>query len=102
MREIFCYYTLLRFMATFPNSPIVIAILSLSLGGVVASKLASNYQAGGPDTKWGDELGCHTRRAYVWGFWSRCSQFLSADRIDCHSKIQTPTRKIDARGTLVS
>ena len=28
-------------------------------------------------------MGCPTRRVYVWGFWSHCSQSLSADRIDC-------------------
>jgi hypothetical protein len=44
MDEFLCWYALLRFMAAFLNSPIVIAILSLSFGGVVASKLASIYQ----------------------------------------------------------
>ncbi len=34
----------------------------------------------------GDELGAHTA-AYVWGFWSRCSQGLSADRTSYANKL---------------
>ena len=38
------WYVLLRFVVAALNSPIVIAILSVSLGGLAASKLASRYQ----------------------------------------------------------
>src|SRR6202043_321094 len=34
------------------------------------------WWAGGPAAKTGEELGCHTRRGYVWGSWSCCFQFL--------------------------
>ncbi len=36
------------------------------------------------------------------GFWSCCFQFLSSHRIDRDGKIQPPTRKTDAWGTLAS
>ena len=38
-----------------------------------------SWGAGGPSVSWGDEVGCPTRRVYVWEFWSHCSQSLSAD-----------------------
>ena len=44
MNEILCWYWLLSLVAAILNSPIVIALLSLSFGGVVASMLASRYQ----------------------------------------------------------
>jgi hypothetical protein len=44
MDEILCSWNVLRVMVAVINSPIVIAILSVSLGGLAASTLASNYQ----------------------------------------------------------
>jgi hypothetical protein len=38
--------------------------------------------AGGPDAKWGDELGCPTRRVCVWEFWPVVPRILSTGRID--------------------
>jgi esterase/lipase len=44
MYEIFDLCPVLRFLVTVLNSPIILTLLGLSLGGVVASKLAFNYQ----------------------------------------------------------
>lgn len=44
MDDIFGCALLIRYMGTVLNSPLVITILSLSLGSLVASKLASSYQ----------------------------------------------------------
>ncbi len=44
MSDFFCCYLLSRLISSILNSPIVIAILSVSLGGLTASLLASRYQ----------------------------------------------------------
>lgn len=40
----FCYLKLLKLLFGFLNSPLVIALLSVLLGGVVAARLSSGYQ----------------------------------------------------------